>query len=129
MEQRKNLCAQVPLSLHNQVTEAREQLGQTIAEYITNLLTEYYEMKENGGNTTMTNGKSRTLAFQVDEDLFQRIKAHLECESIRTGRKLPQREFILGLIEAALDEAERQENIGPCEAPAGQGGPQPLEEE
>ena len=48
MEQRKNLCAQVPLSLHNRVTEAKEQLGQTTAEYITNLLTEYYEMKENG---------------------------------------------------------------------------------
>ena len=48
MEQRKNLCAQVPISLHNRVTEAKEALGQTTAEYITNLLTEYYEMKENG---------------------------------------------------------------------------------
>ena len=86
MEQRKNLCAQVPISLHNRVTEAREQLGQTTAEYITNLLTEYYEMKENGGNTAMTNGKNRTLAFQVDEELFQRIKAHLDRESARLGR-------------------------------------------
>ena len=41
MEQRKNLCAQVPISLHNRVTEAREQLGQTTAEYITNLLQQY----------------------------------------------------------------------------------------
>lgn len=48
MEQRKNLCAQVPISLRNRVTEAKEALGQTTAEYITNLLTEYYEMKENG---------------------------------------------------------------------------------
>lgn len=39
MEQRKNLCAQVPISLHNRVTEAKEALGQTTAEYITNLLT------------------------------------------------------------------------------------------
>ena len=48
MAETKNLCAQVPISLHNRVTEAKEALGQTTAEYITNLLTEYYEMKENG---------------------------------------------------------------------------------
>ncbi|MEY8388168.1 hypothetical protein AALC17_12870 [Oscillospiraceae bacterium 38-13] len=29
MEQKKNLCAQVPLSLHAQVCEAREAAGQT----------------------------------------------------------------------------------------------------
>lgn len=38
MEQKKNLCAQVPLSLHAQVSEAREAAGQTTSEYITNLL-------------------------------------------------------------------------------------------
>ena len=75
MEQRKNLCAQVPLSLHAQVTEAKEQLGQTTSEYITNLLTEYFEMKKNGGKETMA-ANSRTMAFQISEELFQRIKAH-----------------------------------------------------
>ena len=133
MEQRKNLCAQIPLSLHNQVTEAREQLGQTTAQYITNLLLEYYEMKENGGNAAMTNGKNRTLAFQIDEELFQRIKAHLDCESARLGRKVTQREFVLGLIEDALEAAERQnkEEAGaaPYKALAGQDDPQPLEQE
>ncbi len=34
MEERKNLCALIPIELHNQVTEAREQLGQTTSEYI-----------------------------------------------------------------------------------------------
>ena len=51
---------------------------------------------------------TRTMAFQIDETLFQRIKAHLERETTRTGRKLTQREVVLGLIEQALDEAERQ---------------------
>ncbi len=37
----------LPLDLHNQVSEAREAACQTTAEYITNLLIEYYEMKEN----------------------------------------------------------------------------------
>ena len=51
---------------------------------------------------------SRTMAFQIPEDLFQRIKAHLERETARTGRKLTQREFVLGLIEEALETAEQQ---------------------
>ena len=104
----KNLCAQVPIDLHQKISEAREQAGLTTAQYITNLLTEYFKIKENGGNETMTNGKTRTLAFQISEEFFQRIKAHLERETTRTGRKLTQREFVLGLIEEALDEAERE---------------------
>lgn len=51
--------------------------------------------------------KTRTLAFQIDEELFQRIKRYLERERKRTGRKLSQREFVIGLIEDALREAEQ----------------------
>ena len=101
MEQKKNLCAQVPLSLHAQVCEAREAAGQTTSEYITNLLIEYYNLKKNGGTTTMS-GNTRTMAFQIPEELFQRIKAHLERETQRTGRKLTQREFVLNLIEETV---------------------------
>ena len=42
MTQTKNLCAQIPIALHTQVCEAREQSGLTTAEYITNLLIEYF---------------------------------------------------------------------------------------
>ena len=83
----KNLCAQIPTDLHQRVCEAREQSGLTTAQYITNLLIEYYEMKENGGKTIMANN-TRTMAFQIPEELFQRIKTHLERESARTGRNL-----------------------------------------
>ena len=105
MPETKNLCAQIPIELHNQVTEAKEQAGQTTSEYMTALLTEYFKMKKNGGNMTMAN--SKTMAFQISEELFRRIKAHLERETIRTGKKLTQREFVLVLIETALEEAER----------------------
>lgn len=108
MADRKNLCAMIPIDLHQRVTAAREATGQTNNDYITQLLIEYYEMKENGGNSTMANG-SRTMAFQISEELFKRIKAHLDRESARTGKRLTQRDFVLGLIEAALDEAERNE--------------------
>ena len=108
MAETKNLCAQIPIDLHDRVSQAKDQAGQTTAQYITNLLTEYFEMKENGGTAAMTNNGTRTMAFQISEELFQRIKAHLERESARTGHKLTQREFVLGLIEQALDEAERE---------------------
>jgi len=129
----RNLCAQIPIALHDQVCEAREQAGLTTAQYITNLLTEYFEMKKNGGNKVMANSNSRTLAFQIPEELFNRIKAHLERETARTGRKLTQRDFVLGLIEEALEAAVRQageegENA-PCEDGAPQDGPQPQEED
>ncbi len=131
MEQRKNLCAQIPLSLHAQVTEAKEQLGQTTSEYITSLLTEYYEMKKDGGNKTMA-ANTRTMAFQISEDLFQRIKAHLDRESARLGRKVTQREFVLGLIEGALNMAEPMDvdeaGVAPCEPLADQDESQHQEE-
>lgn len=132
MEQRKNLCAQVPLILHTQVTEAKEQLGQTTSEYITNLLTKYFEMKKNGGKETMATN-SRTMAFQISEDLFQRIKARLERESVRLGRKVTQREFVLGLIEGALNMAEPMDvdeaGVAPCEPLADQDDTQHQAEE
>ena len=39
---------------------------------------------------------------------------HLERESARTGRKVTQREFVLGLIEKALQAAETE---APAEGP------------
>ena len=53
MPETRNLCAQLPLDLHQRVCIAREESGLTTAQYITNLLLEYYEMKENGGKTTI----------------------------------------------------------------------------
>ena len=68
----------------------------------------------------MTNGKNRTLAFQIDEELFQRIKAHLERESARLGRKVTQREFVLNAIIGVLNMSEPMDvdeaGVSPCEA-------------
>ena len=104
MAETKNLCAQIPLDLHAKVCEAKERLG------ITGLLRTYFTIfctQEKKGVTNMEN--SRTMAFQIPEELFQRIKRHLEHESARLGRKVTQREFVLGLIESALAQAEAGE--------------------
>lgn len=119
MPETKNLCAQINLDLHRKISEAREQVGQTTSQYITALITEYFKLKETGGNDTMTTGKNRTLAFQIDEELFQRIKNHLDRESARLGRKFTQREFVLDLIEQALAEAEAGLEASPDTAPVG----------
>ena len=47
---------------------------------------------------------TRTLALQISEELFQRLKAHLASESQRLGKKVSQKEFIVSLIEEALSE-------------------------
>ena len=111
MAETKNLCAQIDLALHTKVCEERERAGQTTSQYITQLLREYYEMKENGGKSDMANKGNRTMAFQIPEELFQRIKRHLERESDRLGRRVTQREFVLDLIEEALSKAESEEPL------------------
>ena len=45
MAEQKNLCALIPIDLYDRVSRAKDQAGLTTAQYITNLLTEYFEMK------------------------------------------------------------------------------------
>lgn len=104
MTEKRNLCAMIPAELHSRVRAAQEESGLTLSTYMTNLLTKYFE----GGNEKMAEGV-RTLAFQIPEEMFQRLKRHLERESARTGKKVSQKEFVLALVRQALDEAERKE--------------------
>ena len=116
----KNLCAQIPIDLHERVSEERERLGETTSEYIANLIQEYYNMIENQKGGIQMTEKGRMMAFQIPEELFQRIKRHLERETLRSGKKLTQRDFVLNLITQALDEAEAEsaaEQDSPAEAP------------
>lgn len=114
MEQTKGLTCQIPASLHTRVTAERVAANQSLSEYITQLLTNYYE---NGGNNNMS--QTRTMAFQISEELFQRIKDHLASERERHGRKVTQREFVLGLIEDALRQADQEAaDAGPDDIPA-----------
>ena len=98
----KNLCAQIPLELHAKVRAEQEKSGLTLGAYITEVLTKFYEKGE-----SKMNDATRTLAFQIPDELFWRIKDHLTRETERTGKRLTQRDFVLGLIEKALDEAEQ----------------------
>ena len=96
MENRKNLCAMIPISLHTQVREEQDKLELTLGEYVEMIIREHFE-----GGKSMVNG-TKTLAFQISEELFERIKAYLKA----TNQK--QKAFVTGLIEQALDAADAQ---------------------
>ena len=65
------------------------------------ILTQHFE----GGNVTMA--ATKTLAFQIPEELDRRLKNFIAAEKKR-GRKISQKEFVIGLIEQALAEYETQ---------------------
>lgn len=100
----KGITVKIDAGLHAQVREYVETHGMTMGEFVAqaldNELHPKYQMKEinNMANT-------RTIAFQVPEDLFQRIKEYL------TRNNMTQRQFFLSLIEAELerDQMERSD--------------------
>lgn len=98
MTEKKNLCAPISVELHARVRKEQEQLGQTLGEYVEQILKEHFE----GGSKKMAD-KGRTMAFQVSEEFFQRIKAYL---AVHPG--LSQKEFIVGLVEDALTKWEAE---------------------
>lgn len=100
MAETKSLCAKISVELHNKVTQSKDESGLTLNEYVEKLITEYYELKEM--KPTMA---TRTLALQISEELFARIKKHLDATP-----HLTQKAFITELIIKALDEAELQED-------------------
>ena len=96
MADKKNLCAQIDTALHMRVRQEQERSGQTISEYVEQLIQYYYDMKENKKMT----GDMRTMAIQLPEELFERLKAYLKKNNLK------QKQFIIGLIEDALEEDE-----------------------
>ena len=98
-EEKKGITVKIDAELHAQVREYIEANNMTMAEFVTRALDDELhpknEMKE---GVTMAN--TRTIAFQVPEELFQRIKDYLQ------RNHLTQRQFLIGLIE---DELERDQ--------------------
>lgn len=92
----KNICGKIPVELHEKLKLEVEELGISIPKYLEMVIEEH--MTRKGEKTNMAN--SRTVAVQVDEELFSRLKAVLA----KNGMK--QKDFLIGLIEAALEKEE-----------------------
>lgn len=101
-ESTRNLCAQIPASLHSRVRERQEASGQTLGQYMTWLITKFYEEE---GKPTMK-GNQRTVAFQVPEELFERFKEYLKRQGIK------QNAFFLNCIQQALDAEVKPNDAG-----------------
>ena len=99
----KGVTCKIPLDLHNQISEEIRETESTMSKFIEMIIREHYEK---GANRIMEKG--RTLAFQVSEELFQRVKEYLENYEKAYHRRLTQKEFVIGLIEQALEEAEEE---------------------
>ena len=94
--EKKGITVKIDAELHNQIRQYLEAHDMTMAEFVAqaaeNELHPKNHMKE---GETMAN--TRTIAFQVPEDLFQRIKEYLQRNN------MTQRQFLIGLIEEELD--------------------------
>lgn len=97
----KGITCKIPLDLHNRISEEMREKELTVSQYIELVIREHMD-----GGIHMD--KTRTLAFQVSEELFQKIKDYLEHYEQTYRRKLTQKEFVISLIEQALEEAEEE---------------------
>ena len=106
MAEKRGITVKVEDELHRQVKEYIETHGMTMSDFVSQALEEMLHPKQQMGGTMENN---RTIAFQVSEELYRRIKDYL------TANHLTQKEFMIGLIEDALEqeiteeEAEKQE--------------------
>ena len=107
MADKRNLCAMIPADLHARVRQEQEASGKTLSEFVEQLITDYYNMKE---GTKMT-GDMRTMAIQLPEELFERLKAYLRKNNLK------QKQFIIGLIEDALEQGEAEAAAESTETP------------
>ena len=110
-ENKKGITVKIDADLHAQVKEYIESRGMTMAEFITaacdDLLHPKITEKEEKKMENM-----RTVAFQVPESLFPRIKDYLQRNN------MTQRQFLLGLIETELDRDLSEGEETACESEA-----------
>ena len=92
----KNICGKIPVELHEKLKLEVEELGISIPKYLEMVIEEH--MIRKGEKTNMAD--LRTVAVQVTEDLFSRLKAVLA----KNGMK--QKDFLIGLIEEAIEKEE-----------------------
>lgn len=100
-EEMKNLCAMIPVDLHAKVRAQQEASGKNLGQYMTWLITQFYENEQ--GEKNMIDDK-KTVAFQVPADLFEQFKAYLKKHNIK------QNAFFLDCIQRAIADDTQSEN-------------------
>ncbi len=79
MEPMKNLCGLIPKSLHKRLMEGKSP-EMTNGEYLTKILTTYLDQPATAKQ------EQRTLAVQISDDMFQRLKSYLDAHAPLTQK-------------------------------------------
>jgi predicted DNA-binding protein len=97
MAEMKNICGKIPVELHEKVRAEIEEKETSTQIFIRQVIEEHFNRLENKGEEGM---EKRTLAVQVTEELFQRVKWAITKEGVK------QKDFIIRIIEKAVEEVE-----------------------
>ena len=97
MAEMKNICGKIPVELHEKVRAEIEEKETSTQIFIQQVIEEHFNRLENKGEESM---EKRTLAVQITEELFQRVKWVVAKEGIK------QKDFIIRIIEKAVEEVE-----------------------
>lgn len=92
----KNICGKIPLDLHEKVREEIERTESSTQKFIQQVIEEHFN-----GKGEMNMG-TRTLAVQVSEELFSRLKAVVAKKGCK------QKDFLIDIIEQAIEAAEAE---------------------
>ena len=100
MPEMKGITVKIPADLHAEVKAYLEAHGMTMGEFIAQAVDNELHPKIQITQEDKNMERTRTLAFQVPDSLFQRVKAYLE------RNHMSQKQFVIGLIEAELEQDE-----------------------
>ena len=102
MPDTKGITVKIPADLHAEVKTYLESHDMTMAEFIAQAADhEVHPIIPIKEKKSMEERK-RTLAFQVPESLFRRVKDYLKQNNMKQNR------FVIGLIESELEQDEAQ---------------------
>lgn len=94
--EKKGVTVKIDAELHAEVRRYIEEHQMTMGEFVSMALQNELHPKLNI-QEEKNMGNMRTLAFQVPEELFQRIKDYLQRNN------MTQKEFVIGLIESEIN--------------------------
>ena len=101
--EKKGVTVKIDAELHAEVKRYIEDHEMTMGDFVALALQDELHPKNNI-REDKNMGNMRTLAFQVPEELFQKIKDYLQRNN------MTQKQFVIGLIENEIerDLAQRQ---------------------
>ncbi len=144
--EKKGVTVKIDAELHAEVRRYIEEHAMTMGDFVSMALQNELHPKLNM-QEDKNMGNMRTLAFQVPEELFQKIKDYLQRNN------MTQKQFVIGLIETEInrdltqradmseaptdservveEHTERQETaaVSDCESVSEEVGEEPEEQE